>query len=152
MNKNKLIQEQLDRRIIRFNQLEDMTIPSRGWIYSIRKGINMTLRQLGSRLSITPQSVREIEEREMNGTVSLQVLRQVATALDMKLVYGFLPRDKSLENMVKMKAAEKAKEIVERTSVQMSLEDQKVSEERLQRAILEKASELERDLPKFLWD
>ena len=152
MKTNKLILEQLDKKIVKFNELGEIALPPNGWIYSIRKAINMSLRQLGKRLNITPQSVKEIEEREKNGTISIKVLRQVARAFDMKFVYGFVPIDKSLENMVEKRATELAKSIVMRTSTQMNLEDQKISDERIKKAIKEKAEELKKEMPKILWD
>ncbi|MEN8250478.1 MAG: mobile mystery protein A [Bacteroidota bacterium] len=152
METNKLIQEQLDNKIIKLSGTEQIIIPPAGWIHSIRQGINMSLKQLGQKLSITPQSVREIEEREKRGTISIKVLRQVALALNMHFVYGFVPKDQTLNKMVERRAAELAREIVERTSVQMSLEDQKVSKKRLQNAVSEKAEELKRQMPKMLWD
>jgi transcriptional regulator with XRE-family HTH domain len=74
----------------------------------------MSLRQLGQRLSITLQSVKEIEKREKSGTVSLKVLRQVARALNMKFFYGFVPADITLEGMIEKRAAELAEEIAVR--------------------------------------
>ncbi len=127
-------------------------MPPEDWIYSIRQGINMSLRQLGQRMSITPQSVKEIEEREKNGTISVKVLKQVASALDMKFVYGFIPSEKTLEGMIEKRAAELAKSIVERTSIQMGLEDQKNTPEIIEKAIKEKAAELKNETPKLLWD
>jgi len=152
MKIKKLIREQLDNKIARFRKLDNIVIPPQGWIYSIRRGINMSLRQLGQRMSITPQSVKEMEEREKNGTISIKGLRQVAAALNMKLVYGFIPSEKSLEGMIEKRAEELAKSIVERTSVQMGLEDQKNNPERIEKAIKEKAVEIMNDMPKILWD
>lgn len=144
--------EQLDNKIIKLNVLNDVVTPSSGWVHAIRQSINMSLRQLGKRLSITPQSVREIEERERNGTVSLKVLHQVASALQMKFVYGFVPLDQTLEGMVDRRAHELARKIVERASVQMGLEDQKNTDERLAKAIKDRAEELKREMPRYLWD
>lgn len=152
MRKKKLIQEQLDRKIVRFSSLEKVAVPPNGWIYAIRQGINMSLRQLGQRLTITPQSVKEIENREKNGTISLKVLKQVASALDMYFVYGFIPKEKTLGKMVEKRALELAKQIVERTSVHMNLEDQKNSKVRMKKAIREKTEELTNELPSILWD
>jgi predicted DNA-binding mobile mystery protein A len=152
MKTKKLIREQLDNKIAKFRKLDKIVLPPQGWIYSIRQGINMSLRQLGQRMSITPQSVKEIEEREKNGTISIKVLRQVAAALNMKFVYGFIPSEKSLEGMIEKRAEELAKSIVERTSVQMGLEDQKNTPERIEKAIKEKAFEIKNDMPKILWD
>ena len=152
MKTNKLIRDQLDKKIVKYSNLDEVVVPPEGWIYSIRQGINMSLRQLGQRMSITPQSVKEIEEREKNGSVSIKVLKQVAAALDMKFVYGFIPSEKSLEGMIEKRAEELAKSIVERTSIQMGLEDQENSPERIDKAIKEKAAELKNDMPKMLWD
>ena len=152
MKNKKLIREQLDNKIIKYRGLQKVALPPNGWIYSIRQGINMSLRQLGQRLSITPQSVKEIEEREKNGTISLKVLRQVADALDMDFVYGFVPRENTLEAMVTKKAKELATRIVERTSIQMGLEDQKNTDERIEKATNERTDEIKRELPRYLWD
>lgn len=152
MKMKKIIRDQLDKKIGMYSNLNDVIVPPEGWIYSIRQGINMSLRQLGQRMSITPQSVKEIEEREKNGTISIKVLRQVAAALDMKFVYGFIPSEKTLEGMIEKRAEELAKSIVKRTSVQMGLEDQKNSPERIAKAIKEKAAELKNEMPKTLWD
>jgi len=152
MKTRDLIRQQLDNKIVGLQELNNIVLPPQGWIYSIRQAINMSLRQLGNKLSITPQSVKEIEEREKNGTISLKVLRQVAAALNMKFVYGFIPIEKTLEGMLEARAAELARSIVERTSVQMELEDQKNSPERIEKAIKEKAAEIKNEMPKFLWD
>lgn len=152
MKTKKLIRDQLDKKIVKYSNLDEVVVPPEGWIYSIRQGINMSLRQLGQRLSITPQSVKEIEEREKNGAISIKVLKQVAAALDMKFVYGFIPSEKTLEGMIEKRAEELAISIVERTSIQMGLEDQENSPDRIEKAIKEKAAELKNDMPKMLWD
>jgi predicted DNA-binding mobile mystery protein A len=152
MEKQKLILYQVDKKIHEMNILNSIVIPQEGWIYSIRQALGMSLRQLGERLKITPQSVKEIENREKTGTVSLNVLRQIGSSLDMKLVYGFIPRTGSLEQMIEKRAMEIAIEIVQRTAVSMTLEDQGNSENRLEKAILEKAAEIKQKMPKYLWD
>jgi predicted DNA-binding mobile mystery protein A len=152
MEIRKIVRKQLDDKLISFQQAGEVIPPASGWIYAFRYALNMSLRQLGQRLSITPQSVKEIEEREKKGTVSLKVLRQVASALNMKFVYGFIPDEKTLTAMVEKRAALLAEKIVERSSIQMNLEDQSVSEESLKEAIAEMAEEFTKDLPKLLWD
>jgi predicted DNA-binding mobile mystery protein A len=152
MNKREIVRNQLDTKLLSLQNSENVVVPASGWVYAFRYALNMSLRQLGQKLFITPQSVREIEEREKKGTVSLNVLRQVASALDMKFVYGFVPEEKTLAAMVKKRATLLAEKIVERSSIQMSLEDQTVSEESLKEAIDEMAEEFIKDLPKLLWD
>lgn len=152
MKKREIVRKQLDDKLLAFQNADSIVPPASGWVYALRFALNMSLRQLGQRLSITPQSVKEIEEREKNGTISLRVLRQVASALNMEFFYGFIPKDRTIEAMIEKRAFELAEKIVERTSIHMNLEDQAVSEERLKRAIAEKAQELKTELPKLLWD
>jgi predicted DNA-binding mobile mystery protein A len=152
MNKRKIVGRQLDEKLLMFLQAGEVVPPASGWIFAFRYALNMSLRQLGQRLSITPQSVKEIEEREKRGTISVKVLQQVASALNMKFFYGFIPEDGTIEAMIEKRATELAVKIVERTSIHMNLEDQAVSEERLKKAINEKAWEIMYDLPKQLWD
>ena len=102
MKKQKLILDQVDRKIQEMNIPDSFVLPQAGWIYSIRQALGMSLRQLGKKLMITAQSVNEIEKREKNGSISLNVLRQFGSSLDMKLVYGFIPKTGSLEKMIEI--------------------------------------------------
>jgi predicted DNA-binding mobile mystery protein A len=148
----KLLIEQLDRKLSKLTVLEATDIPSKGWIYTIRTALNMSLNQLGKRLKITAQSVREIEQREINKTISLRVLVETAEALNMKFVYGFIPKDSSIEKMIEKQAFDVARDIVLRTSHSMSLEDQGNSEERIAKAIKDRAETIKQELPKYLWN
>jgi len=151
LQNSKLILRQLDKKLMAFQPLQD-AMPATGWVNLIRKTLNMSLRQLGDRLSITPQSMGDIEKREKQGTISLKALREAAEALDMTFVYGFIPKDGTLEKMIERKAYEKARKIVGRTSTTMKLEDQGNSKERIKQAVAELAEEIKREMPKNLWD
>jgi predicted DNA-binding mobile mystery protein A len=152
MKKQKLIMEQLDAKILQLKKIENIVIPSSGWVNSIRQALGMSLRQLGNRIGITPQSVKEIEEREQNETISIKVLRHFGKSLNLKLIYGFIPQSGNLEDIIEKRAYEIATEIVNRTSVSMKLEDQENNPARIQKAIKEKASEIKTEMPKYLWD
>ena len=76
----------------------------------------MSLRQLGERLHITPQGVRDLEKREKEGAITINTLKEVGRVLDMDLVYGFISRHNSLEDMIEERAREIAEEVVLRTS------------------------------------
>lgn len=152
MKKQRLILKHVDAKISHLKEVEDMVIPTAGWIYSIRQALGMSMRQLGNRMGITPQSVKEIEEREKSGTITLKVLRQFGQALNLKLVYGLIPSDGSLEKIIERRAWELATEIVNRTSASMKLEDQENKPDRLKKAVKEKADELRLQMPRHIWD
>jgi predicted DNA-binding mobile mystery protein A len=150
--KKKLLIEQLDRKLKPFVGTEKVIIPDQGWINSIRITLNMTLEQLGSKLNITRQGAKKIEESEAVGTVSLKSMKEIGRVLNMQFVYGFVPIDGSIENLVNRKAEELAKKIVLRTSQNMKLENQGNTEEQINSAISDLAIELKRELNKSLWD
>ena len=152
MNKREIVRKQLDEKILSVHGATKVSVPTSGWIYAIRYSLNMSLRQLGQRLSITAQGVKDIEKREKDGSISLRVLRQVAAALGMKFYYGFIPEDGTLEAMIENRSMELAENIVHRTSIQMNLEDQAVSQERLKAEVSDMAKTFAKDLPKLLWD
>ncbi len=152
MKKQKLVLEQIDNKILILKKAEKLSVPSSGWVFAIRQSLGMSLRQLGSRMGITPQSVMEIEKREIDGTVSLKVLRQFGKAVNLKLVYGFIPEKGKLEDIIKARAKELAREIVTRTSASMKLEDQENRVGRIKKAVKEKTDDIIREMPRYLWD
>ena len=147
-----LLLEQVDKKLQAFKLFKEASLPDTGWIYTIRTALKMSLRQMGNRLSITPQSMKEIEQREKDGSITLKNLREAGNALDMQLVYGFIPKEESLEKMIEKKAHEIATEIVKRTSQSMLLEDQENSKERIAKAIKERTAEIKNEMPGYLWD
>jgi len=152
MNKNKLQIEQLESKIKVYAPITKIAIPPTGWIKAVRLALGMSLKQLANRISITKQSVQEMEQREKDGSISLKSLREAARALDMELVYGFVPKDGSLDALIDRKSRELATRIVSRTSNTMKLEDQENSETRLKKAIEQRTSLLKHEMPKILWD
>ena len=148
----KLIIEQLDRKLEKLAVLKDLEISPKGWINAIRAGLNMSLVQLAKRLKKTSVSVKEIEQREEDKGITLKKLTEVAEALNCHFVYAFIPKDGSLEKLIEKRALEVAKEIVMRTSQTMKLEDQENSEERINKAIKDRAEKIKNELPKYLWD
>lgn len=151
--KNKKLQiQQLERRVKLFSAAGQLPRPTTGWIRAIRTALGMSLRQLGDKLSISRQSAQELEMREKEDSITLKSLREAANAMDMELVYGFVPRDGSMEAYIETKARKMAREIVLRTSNNMRLEDQQNSDERIEQAIEERTENIVRDMPKSLWD
>ena len=152
-DKNRLLLiEQIDAKLFCFNEVEDVILPSSGWIKSIRTALKMSLQQLGNRLKVSPQSVADMEKREAIGTITLNTLRDLARGLDMKFVYGFVPNKGTIEQMIEQRANEIAKEIVGRTNATMALEDQQNTNERIAKAIAQKTEEIKTEMPKYLWD
>jgi predicted DNA-binding mobile mystery protein A len=144
--------EQLEGKLKGYIGIKNIAPPPTGWVRALRVALGMSLQQLATKLGMTKQGVREIEKREKNGNITIKSLREAAKALDMDLVYGFVPKDGSLDALIERKAKELATKIVLRTSNTMKLEDQENSESRVRKAISERTSALKSEMPKVLWD
>lgn len=151
-DKRKLMIEQLDKKLSKFASIESDFTPRSGWIKAVRTALNISLVQFAKILKKSSPTVKELEEREAEKNITLKKLAEVGEALNLRLVYGFVPKEGSLEKIIKKRAYEVAKEIVMRTSHTMKLEDQENSEERIKNAIKDKAEKIKQELPKYLWD
>ena len=132
-----------------FFVLKSETKPDNGWVNAIRVSIKMSLRQLGERLHITPQGVKDLEKREKEGAITINTLKEVGRVLDMDLVYGFISRHNSLEEMIEERAREIAEEVVIKA---IKLNNQKNSENDVKKAIQQKTYEISSKMPSNLWD
>jgi predicted DNA-binding mobile mystery protein A len=150
--KRKLIISHLDQKLLPFKHAEKVLRPERGWVYALRNSLNMSMVQLANRLEYSPQSIKAIEKREIEGSITLNSLKSVAEAMDMRLVYAIVPKQESLDKLITERARELAFKIVMRTSVSMKLEDQENSKPRLAALIEEKMQEIKEEMPKYLWE
>lgn len=135
-----------------FAALKQVAMPPTGWIKAIRTAIGMSMQQLGNKMEISKQGVMDIEKREKDGSITIKSLREIARAMDMQLVYGFVPNDGSLDALIEKRATELATQIVMRTANTMKLEDQSNSKKRIEAAIKERAAAIRNEMPKILWD
>jgi predicted DNA-binding mobile mystery protein A len=152
MGKKSLQLQQLNSKMMGFATLKQVAIPPTGWIKAIRTAIGMSMQQLGNKLNVSKQGVMDMEKREKEGSITIKSLREIARALDMQLVYGFVPNDGSLNALIEKRATELATQIVMRTSNTMKLEDQANSKKRIDAAIKERATAIQNEMPKILWD
>jgi len=150
-NQKKIGIEQLDHKLRLFYEIKNIEVPERGWVYAIRTALNMTLQQLGHKLKISIQGVKDIEKREVSGSISIKSMKEVAKALDMQFVYGFVSNHNSIEKLIELKAGELAEKRVLKNLNAVS-ENKKLSEADLQREIEYFAREIKREIPKSLWD
>ena len=142
-----LQRKQLDARLANLPPLES---PREGWIRAIRQALGMTMKQLGDRLGMSPQSVLDLEARERSGTISIATLRRAAEALNCELRIVLVPSP-SLDETMRRQAATKAREERDRLVHSMRLEAQDEGVEE----VLDESKAIERWLSaraRRLWD
>tara|TARA_B100000787_G_C16158385_1_gene280123 strand:- start:707 stop:1168 length:462 start_codon:yes stop_codon:yes gene_type:complete len=151
-NKKKLLIEQLDHKLANFKDAGAVLVPHKGWVNTIRTALNMTRDQLGTKLNLTKGAIQKTEEREATGQITINKLKDIGNALNMKFVYGFFPKEGTIEGLVDLKAEKLARRIVLRTNQNMKLEDQGIGDEKIAKTIKELAIEIKREMKKSLWD
>lgn len=120
----KLMRDLLNNKIELFSKVDEKSIPPSGWIKAIRISNGMTLKQLAGKLDVSMQSINQLEQREKDGAITLNKLKEVATALDMNLVYGFLPKEGKLESTSKKNIMNETKKTLIQKSDDVEFEEE----------------------------
>ena len=147
---NNLRLEQLQAAVKAYGILLTRRAPSRGWLREIREALGRTERQQAARLGISGSALHKSETSEADERISLGQLRKLADGLDCELVYALVPR-KPLTEVVQDRATQLAKEEVYGVAHTMSLEDQRPTDERIQKQVSRRAEELLRGKWSNLW-
>jgi len=88
-----LTRQQLDRRLDKIRGVApQLTAPEGGWVRTLRTGLAMSQEDLGRRMGVSRQAVSQLEQREADGSVTLNALKEAAQALDCELAYVLVPR------------------------------------------------------------
>lgn len=142
----KLQLEALDKKI---SKIRFVPRPKNGWARTIRSSIFMPISFLAEKLKISPQAIFQMEQSEIDETISLKTLRRLAEAMDCHLHYALIPNQKSLKKMVEKRAVIKAKTLIRDVDKTMSLENQKVKNSKKSEKTLVK--ELAENLNQRFW-
>jgi len=128
-----------------------LSMPSEGWLRTVRKSLGMSGAQLARRMGVTRGLISNTEKAELSGGVTIKAMQQMAEALDCRFVYAIVPEDE-IEELIERRAQEKAQVIVEKAGEQMALEAQGLSAAQLKFEKERLARDMVRDLPSDLWN
>ena len=142
----KLQLDALDKKI---SKLRFAPRPKNGWTRTIRLAMAMPISFAAEKLKISPQAIFQLEQSEIDETISLKTLRRLAEAMDCQLHYALIPNQKSLKKMREKRAIIKAKALVSDVDKSMSLENQRIKNSKKSEKIL--AKELAENYSSKLW-
>ena len=145
-----IIRDQYRSKIDQLIDIKLIRRPKEGWVRTLRKTLGMSSPQLATRLDVSKSQASQIERMEIEDRITLKQLRRVADALDCDLVYALVPRQ-SIDSMIRDRAKLKAEQLVSKTDMQMKLEAQQLSDEKLQEQVKFETERLVRDMPRDLW-
>ena len=147
---NHLRLEQLQGALAAYQALLKKQAPPRGWLKEIRESLGRTERQQAARLGVAGSTLHKSEQSEAEERITLGQLRKLADGLDCELVYALIPR-KPLTDVVQDRATQLAREEVYGVAHTMSLEDQRPTDDRIQKRVVSRADELLRGKWSDLW-
>ena len=147
---NHLRLEQLEATLQPYQGLLAKQAPPRSWLKEIREALGRTERQQAARLGVAGSTLHKSEQSEAEERITLGQLRKLADGLDCELVYALIPR-KPLTDVVQDRATQLAREEVYGVAHTMSLEDQRPTDDRIQKRVVSRADELLRGKWSDLW-
>ena len=134
------------------NQFSSLSMPPQeGWIRTVRKALGMSGTQLAKRLGVTKARVSKAEQDEPTGSVTLKSMQAMAEAMDCKFVYAVVPKQ-NVEEVIKLRAIDKARIQVKAASTHMALEAQSLNKEQLNFEIERIAAQIMDKIPADLWN
>jgi predicted DNA-binding mobile mystery protein A len=140
---------QLDRRLQQIRSMMSvLRPPQNGWISTVRTALGMTQADLAQRMGVTRQAVSHLEQREVDGAVTLKALREAAQAMGGELVYAIVPQ-RSISETLEQRAYQVALQMTRAVRHTMRLEDQETEGD-----LDERTREIARrllDSPNRLW-
>ncbi|MFP5358840.1 MAG: mobile mystery protein A [Gammaproteobacteria bacterium] len=144
--------EQLESTLAPFRKVMDTPVPKKGWVDAVRAALGISNVALARRLNRkASQTVEDILASEAAGTIKLNTLRELAKALDCRLVYAIVPT-KPLDEIRREQALRVANNLLASASHSMKLEDQGVTSQQHQRALERLVNKLLSGNPRKLWE
>lgn len=105
-------------------EMEQMAVPFemvrkhfhgvKGWLRAIRQKDARAAREIAGRLGVLKREVLRLEVAEASGQITLGRLREVADATEREVVYAFLPKETTLEELAQREMARKKEARLER--------------------------------------
>jgi predicted DNA-binding mobile mystery protein A len=151
MKQAELARKHLDDRLTSLRESAELVRPPRGWVRAIRDALGMTTGQLAKRIGVDQSRINQLERAEVEGSVTLKTLRQVAEGLGCSLVYAFVPNP-SLDGLVRARAEEIADRELARAHHTMRLENQALTQRDLKQERARLVTALLTGNPRRLWD
>jgi len=127
--------------------------PKMGWIKTLRSALFMSGSALSKRLGGHRSTASYLERSELDGSVTLKKMQQVAEAMNCRFVYAIVPKGGDhINDLIKQQAEKTARKVVERSSIHMMLEGQQLTVDANEQEVQRLKNELLMQMPRDFWD
>ncbi len=83
---------ELDAEMHHFRYAGKRKDPTSGLLRAVRHALEIPAAEIAEKMGVCSTSLFEMENREMNSTISLRSMSRMAAAMGCKVVYGIVPR------------------------------------------------------------
>jgi predicted DNA-binding mobile mystery protein A len=132
-------------------QLQGIALPPEGWLCTMRKALGMSAAQLARRLKKTRALISHTEKAELSGGVTLKTMQALAEGMSCRFVYAIVP-EKSVQDILEIRAKEKAQKRVLESSKHMALEKQSLTKKQITFEVERLQQEMLKDMPSDFWN
>lgn len=147
----KLLRKQISQKLEPLKEFHLHTSAAGSWVKIIREALGMSMVILGRKMGVSQPRISAIEKSEVDGNIKISTLQEVAKALNMTFVYGFVP-EKDLETLVREQSKKIAKQRMKRLDQTMSLEDQEIGESEKEETLSDLTEQILVEEPSNFWD
>ncbi len=151
MNIKSLVVKQY-REIINIatQKISGLIIPPEGWLRTNRKALQMPAKLIMKNAGIKTSELYRIEKAELDGTLTINKLKETANAMGCDFYYAVVPRGE-INSLIANKARLHAIKTLKNVSVHMQLEDQATTNEQVEIQIKQVTAQLIKEMPDWFW-
>jgi predicted DNA-binding mobile mystery protein A len=128
-----------------------LIIPPEGWLRTNRKALKLPVKVILNKARIKKSELYRIEKAELDGTLTLNKLKETANAMGCELYYAVVPRD-NIDSIIEERAKRHAVKILKNANMQMQLENQATTTEQVELQVNKVTEELIKDMPEWFWE
>ena len=153
--KNLLSQRQIiEKKIKPWLSLRAEAIPPAGWMKAIRGALGINTRQLADLIGVSHSAITQLEKREPQKKVTLEMIEKVAESMECRFIYAIVPKSphKNLEEIIDQRAVLLASDLFREVEHTMRLEAQGTAKNDSNKRIEQLAFELKAKMDTRIWN
>ncbi len=132
-------------------QTRDVLTPYNGWIRTLRVALGMSGLQLGKRNGISKSAISNLEKSEVEGRVTLKLMKKMAESMHCQFVYAFVP-EREIEQILRDRITKKAQSLMHEVDTHIALEEQLMDKALRKKELLRLVEEMIDNPDRSLWD
>ena len=131
-------------------QIKKLKTPPEGWLRTNRKALQMPAKIIMKKAGIKTSELYRIEKAEVEGTLTLNKLKEAANAMDCDFHYAIVPRGE-IKTLIENKARRHAVTLLNSANVHMQLESQGTTAEQIELQVDQVTEQLIKEMPEWFW-